>query len=173
MTQTVTDTPAPVDAAHVTPRTPAEALNVVSSPEYLRQVHAENKRLRDLADDRQRRINAAMFLVDQYDPMSRPVGFVAVLLADLRTVLTAHRDPRPVCIADSDRPNDAPVDRTHCYWCNNGVAPQETAGTHGLAAQFEPRVLDRKRAEMAAAGQDPSLAPVLLRRERAGRGRRD
>ncbi len=97
MTPTVTELTAPVDAAQATPRRGAPKLPLgVTAAAYLEHLHAEVERLRplaSLAEDRGRRINAALGLINQFRATDG-AGWTAVLLADLRLVLDSHRDPQ-------------------------------------------------------------------------------
>lgn len=57
--------------------------------------------------------------------------------------------------------------RDHCYWCRNEVTPVETSATWDAASTLDTFEVAAMRAELDAAGRDPSLAGVILRRARA------
>jgi len=58
------------------------------------------------------------------------------------------------------------INPDHCYWCRNGVTPDEVAGKGLLSALFPVERVEAVRAQLLAEGKDPANAPILLQRER-------
>ena len=78
----------------------------------------------------------------------------------------------PVCATSPTYKPGATLDADHCYWCRNQLSPAEAAGTHNLGALYGAEAINAMAAQMDAAGQDPTLAPVRLHRQATTAARR-